>query len=71
MHMLVILNLNVFPISSPQVCLTNGLRERNKQQQQEQITKEDFFLNKPVEPKDLKLIYTLGPKPSTKTILCV
>ncbi|XP_063342920.1 CD83 antigen [Pelmatolapia mariae] len=53
------------------VCLTNGLRERNKQQQQEQTTKEDFFLNKPVEPKDLKLIYTLGPKPSTKTVLCV
>uniref|UniRef100_A0A3Q4H6F9 CD83 antigen-like n=1 Tax=Neolamprologus brichardi TaxID=32507 RepID=A0A3Q4H6F9_NEOBR len=53
------------------VCLTNGLRERNKQQQQEETTKEDFFLNKPLEPKDLKLIYTLGPKPSTKTVLCV
>uniref|UniRef100_A0A3Q0QYA6 Ig-like domain-containing protein n=1 Tax=Amphilophus citrinellus TaxID=61819 RepID=A0A3Q0QYA6_AMPCI len=56
------------------VCLTKSIRERNKQQQQQQSTKKHILLNakpKPLEPKDLKLIYTLGPKPSTKSILCV
>ncbi|XP_071325534.1 CD83 antigen isoform X2 [Trachinotus anak] len=48
--------------------LRTVLRDRSK------TTKKEVLLDAPLEPlekKDLKLIYTLGPKPSTTTHICV
>lgn len=57
-----------FSLSAPlcfQLCLRNSIRERSK-------TKQRFLEAplKPLEAKDLMLIYTLGPKPKTRTV-CV
>lgn len=51
----------------PQVCLKNTLRDRHKTTTYQ--TSLDAPL-KPLEKKDLMLIYTLGPKPKTKCV-CV
>lgn len=51
----------------PQVCLKNTLRDRHKATTNQ--TSLDAPL-KPLENKDLMLIYTLGPKPTTKHV-CV
>ncbi|XP_067366179.1 CD83 antigen isoform X2 [Channa argus] len=60
------LALLIFLISY--ACLKNITKERSK------TTKKQFLLNaplKPLEKKNLKLIYTLGPKTSTMEHVCV
>lgn len=61
-------NLNVFSLSTLQSCLKNTLKDRKN------TTKKETLLDaklKPLDKKDLMLIYTLGPKTSTMKHVCV